>query len=120
MLDKARNKLKKEMEKEKNHPYVAYIGQHLLKHLEANPQSAEKLAAEDKSILKSLEAMRKAAEKKKFGNMAMITDEEGFDIVFKYYGIRSASQATAELPTPPKPTRSFNVKLDELLKKGGN
>ena len=86
MTEKAINKINDEIEKEKN-PYVKVIGQYLLGVVKNNEDAAEKILSEDKSIMKSLDAMRKEAEKVKVGNMAMISDEEGFAIVLKYFGI---------------------------------
>ncbi len=118
-VKQAIEKLKAEMEKEKN-PYVQVVGQFLLQHLDSNPSDADKILAEDKTIMKSLGAMRKEAEKKKVGNCAVLTDQEGFQIVLAYYGIKG-DVATVPAPTtvpsaPAKPTNiDFNVSLDDLL-----
>ncbi|MCJ7839959.1 hypothetical protein MUB24_03330 [Lederbergia sp. NSJ-179] len=80
-------KLQDEMKKA-NNPYVTLIGDYLLDHLRFNPGDADKINAKDKSIQGSLDAMKKAAEKKKVGNMAVLTDEEGFSIVCDYFGIK--------------------------------
>jgi hypothetical protein len=93
-------------------------------HLERNPQDAEKILAADKTILKSLDEMKKAAEKKKVGNMAVLTDAEGFSVVFKYFGIEGKPTifnyfdtpvATPELEPSKASSRSFDVKLEDLL-----
>lgn len=87
MVNKAIKKINDEIEKEKN-PYVKVIGEYLLGVIRNNETAAEKVLDKEKSIMKSLEAMRKEAEKVKVGNMAMISDEEGFAIVLKYFGIK--------------------------------
>ena len=89
MINEARTKINDEMEKE-NNPYVKLIGEYLLEVIKNNETAAEKILDKDKSIMKSLEEMRKAAEKVKVGNMAMISDEEGFSIVLKYFGIEKS------------------------------
>jgi hypothetical protein len=111
-VEQAIAKLKAEMEVEKKNPYVKTIGEFLLQHIQANPKDAEKFLAKDKTIAKSLDAMRKAAEKVKVGNMAMLSDAEGFALVLKYFGVK---EAPAEPKTTASPSASFNVSLDDLL-----
>ncbi|QRG66948.1 Cas9 inhibitor AcrIIA9 family protein [Brevibacillus choshinensis] len=84
MLTDAISKLKTEITESKN-PYVQLVGQFLLQHLEQNPDDAACILKTDKSIMKSLDAMRKVAEKKKVGNMAVLSDDEGFAIVLNYF-----------------------------------
>jgi hypothetical protein len=115
-MQKAIAKVKAEMEKE-NNPYVKVVGQFLLQHLDKNPSDAEKIIITEKTILKSLDEMRKAAEKKKVGNCAVLTDEEGFTIVLKYYGIDGKPVAFESPVVAPVPVTStkFDVKLDDFL-----
>lgn len=127
MKNQAIAKLKNEMEKDKN-PYVQIVGGFLINHLETNPESAEKILNADKTIGKSLNEMRKAAEKKKVGNCAVLTDQEGFEIVLKYFGIEGAVAAvtspvqtkTVEAPkvveAEKKKEVDFDISLDDLLK----
>lgn len=67
--------------------------------------------------------MRKAAEKKKKGNFAMLTPFEGLEIVQKYYELTGTVTPAMMLPdvspatiAPPKSEITFNVKLEDLLK----
>lgn len=126
MLNRAIEKIKAEIDKEKNNPYVRVVGEFLLQHLSANQGAAEKIASTEKNILKSLDEMRKAAEKKKVGNCAVLTDQEGFAIVLKYFGIEgvlSTAPAATEVAAPAvtleetdkKPSIDFDVKLDDFL-----
>lgn len=78
-------KVRDEIDSNKNNPYVQVVGGFLLNHLNEHPEDAEAIMVEGKTVLKSLEAMRKEAEKKKVGNCAVLTDAEGFDIVLKYF-----------------------------------
>ena len=95
MINKAITKINDEMKKE-NNPYVKLIGEYLLEVIKNNETAAEKILDKDKSIMKSFDEMRKVAEKVKVGNMAMISDEEGFSIVLKYFGIeKSGPKASA-------------------------
>lgn len=84
MQNEAISKLQSEITESKN-PAVQVIGQFLLQHVETNPEDAACILKTDKSIMKSLEAMRKVAEKKKVGNMAVLSDDEGFAIVLNYF-----------------------------------
>jgi hypothetical protein len=115
-MEQATKKLQSEMDKSKN-KYVKVIGEFLLEHIQVNPQDAGKFLDKDKTIAKSLDAMRKAAEKVKEGNMAMLSDAEGFAVVLKYFGIDGEPQAVQTVPTvPPKPSAaSFDVSLDDLI-----
>lgn len=110
------------MEQNKNDPYVQVVGEFLLQHLDKNPQDAEKIFADDKTIAKSLEEMRKVAEKKKVKNCAMFTPQEGFELVMKYFGIETSQ----DLQKPSDSSKSlgpnsgtgaidFDIKLVDLL-----
>lgn len=90
MLNKAIEKLKTEIDGNKNNPYIQVVGEFLLQHLHDNPSSAEKITQEVKTIGKSLDEMEKAAKKKKVGNCAVLTDQEGFKAVLEYFGIDPA------------------------------
>ncbi|WP_419892835.1 hypothetical protein [Oceanobacillus kimchii] len=102
-------KIQDEMKKA-NNPYVTLIGQYLLDHLKTNPVDADKIANKDKSIQGSLDAMQAAAEKKKVGNMAVLSDEEGFAVICKYFGIKGKSSGSAITQTKESDL-IINVKL---------
>ncbi len=123
MLQKAIEKLRSEMDRNKNNSYIQVVGQYLIKRVESNPSSAEKILASDKSIEKSLDAIRKVAEKRKVGNCAVIAPDEGFAIIMDYFGISGASTAqlpSAGNPVPVEPPQStsgeeFDLRLEDLL-----
>lgn len=112
MLTQAINKLGTEMAQNIDNTYIQVVGDFLIKHLEANPGSAERILDPNKSIEKSLDEMAKVAQKKKKGNCAVLSDEEGFAIVLQYFGIEPA-QDGQELPEQKV---NFDVNLDDLLK----
>lgn len=123
-MKKAIEKLQSEMTKNNNNSYIQVVGAFLLQHLEQNPQDAEKILVADKDIGKSLEEMRKEASKKKVGSCAVLTDQEGFAVVLKYFGIEWATPTSApKVPTPKaqspiagsKPEINFDIKLEDLL-----
>lgn len=117
MKAKAIEKIRAEMKT--TNPYTLVVGNFLLQHLESNPEAAEKILVQDKTIAKSLEAMRKVAEKKKVGNVAVLTDAEGFAEVLKYFGIDGqpvkVEASGAPSAKPERPTDEFNVSLDDFL-----
>lgn len=104
-MDKAVLKIKGEMESNNNIPYVQVVGNFLLGYLAEHQEAVDKIAVEDKTILKSLDFMKKEAEKKKVGNCAVLTDEEVFSIVLKYFDIDNEA----------KMKNKFDLKLEDLI-----
>jgi len=127
MPSKAIGKLQSEMTQNNTDSYIQVVGAFLLQHLEQNPKDAEKIMVTDKTIGKSLEQMRKEASKKKVGSCAVLTDQEGFEVVLKYFGIKATTPASARAaapiitsdnvqPNPSEPkSNNFNVNLEDFL-----
>ena len=115
LVNDAIRKLESEMEQNKNFSYVQAIGNFLLQHLESNPAAAEKIMAEGKTIKGSLAELKKEAQKNQVEGCGVLTDEEGFAVALKYYGIDAAAPAPAPA-VEKKPAAEFNVSLDDLLK----
>ena len=119
MVSDAVSKLKDEIDKNKNNSYIQAVGNYLISYLNQNPGAAEKILNPDKNIAKSLDEMRKVAEKKKDGNYAVLAPQEGFDIVMKYFGIDKKFSTPATAATVTTSTDSsasdFKVSLDDLL-----
>ncbi|KEQ22858.1 hypothetical protein [Paenibacillus tyrfis] len=106
-------KIKSEMEANKDNAYIQYIGQFLLQRIEANPDDAAKLASKDKTIAKSLEAMKSEAKKKQKNGMAMLTPDEGLAIVLKYFGTAPIAVTTSTI-THKNHASDFDVKLEDF------
>ncbi|MBH0171044.1 Cas9 inhibitor AcrIIA9 family protein [Fictibacillus sp. 18YEL24] len=102
MTKHAVTKLNDEMTSNKNNPYVQVVGNFLLQKLKKHPGAAEKILNKDKNILKSLDAMRKEAEKVKVGNCAVLTDEQGFNIVLNYFEIKENVDIKPKPKNTPK------------------
>lgn len=122
MLGSAIEKLRAEMSANQSNPYIQVIGDFLLNHINTNPDAAACVLPGDKTIGKSLDAMKNEAKKKQHNGMAMLTDAEGFAIVLKYFGIENNKPANltvaTTVSTPPpsiQSTSDFDVSLDELL-----
>ncbi len=118
MIDKAIEKIRDEMVSKTNDTYIQVVGDMLLHQLTVNPTAAEKVMANGKTIAGSLSAMRSAAEKKKSGNCAVLTDAEGFAVVLDYFGIKGAASTDSLVPavSPMAPALDFDVSLDDLLR----
>jgi hypothetical protein len=125
LLTDAINKIRAEMA-EKVNGCTKVIGNFLLAHLDANPGDATKILAKDKTIAKSLDEMQKEAQKHRSGRCAVLTDDEGFAVVLKYYGIEDTASSKPAAPVTPKvdppPVQEakrsaidFDVRLDDLL-----
>lgn len=127
----AKKRISSEMEKVES-SYVQVVGEFLLEQLERDPSIADKLTREDKTIVGSLSEMRKEAKKNEVDGVAVLSDEEGFAVVLKYFGIdadvkvpfvESPSQATAAEEEKERENNEslvtdsveFNVTLEDLL-----
>ena len=80
-------KIKSEMTQNNTNSYIQIVGEFLLQHLYLNVQDAKKILDDDKTIGKSFNEMKKEAEKKKIANCTVLTEQEGFTVVLKYFGI---------------------------------
>ena len=125
MLEEVIKKLQDEMAKEEKNPFVQLIGQFLLGHLELHPEHAEQVVAEEKTIAKSLDAMKRYAQKRQVGGMAMVSDQDGYNIVLQYFGCYDGEpyDIPAELEhkayTPPaRQTTTNHVGKSAVTSKG--
>lgn len=119
MLDKAIEKLDKEIESQKSkNSYVAVIGEYLIHYVTRHPNEAEKILNDSKTISGALAAMKAEARKKAQAGFAMISDDEGYGIVLKYFGINPTN---TEYPTPKiifcnkKSAKSIDIDLEDLF-----
>jgi len=114
MLDNAIRKINDEMGKNGNDPYIQAIGGFLLETVNSNPETAAKIVVSEKTIEKSLVEVRKAAEKKKKNNVAVMAHKEVFDLVLKYFDITPVGKPAA-VKSAPGGRSSFDVNLDDLF-----
>lgn len=120
MKEQAVKKLRDEMASKPSDGYVQAVGGYMITQVEnSNETVAQLVLANGKSLAGSLEAMRSVAEKKKNGNVAVLTDAEGFKAVMDYYRIPgpalivASSEASQPFSTPPADV--FTLSLDDLL-----
>lgn len=113
-------KLRDEMAENSKNPYIQLIGDYLLQHLQQHPEATELILAKDKTIKGGLDAMKAEARKRQVDGCAMLTDEEGYTVVLRYFGLdpkvaaKKAPVAPAARPVKPSGIE-FDVNLDELL-----
>lgn len=123
MLEKAIEKIKAEIDGNKNNPYIKVIGEFLLQHLALHNGAAEKVLQEGKTIKGSIDEMKKVAKTKAVDGCGMLTDQEGYGIVLKYFDIKFAPITVTQMPTEAikaqapvvqskKSGIEFNVELD--------
>ncbi len=101
MIEKAKNKIIDEMEKNKEDESIQYIGKYLLKQIEINKDAAKGILIEGKSITKAIEEMGKEAKKKvkkKTGCVGVcISPIEGLKIVSRYFNFEAIQDKILEV-----------------------
>ena len=124
MFDKAIEKIQSEMTEKTDNPYVQAIGQFLMAHLEEKPEHAEAILAEDKTILKSLDVMRRYAKQRQVQGVAVVSDDVGYAIVLQYFGcwdgepIEIPAEPERPVYTPPVRNASAQTKATAPTVKG--
>ena len=113
MLSEAISKLRNEMESNEADGYIQYIGKYMIDHLNKQPNHAENILAEGKTITGSLKHMERVAKAKKSSGVVVLTPEEGFKAVMEYYGINEEVSVVKPEPVPKK--RKVSLSLDDLL-----
>ena len=85
MIERAIERIKREMKQKKDNSYIQAIGDYLLKQVEINRDAAEKICNGVKTIENSLKEVEKVARKKAVDGCAVLSDSEVFKIVREYY-----------------------------------
>lgn len=124
MLSKAIEKIKAEVEANKSNSNIKVIGDFLIRRLGLINGGAEKVLQDGKTIKCSIDEMRKVAKTKAVNGCGMLTDEEGFGIVLKYFDmkftkvndsplpIKTVEDQVAPISQNKKSDIEFNVELD--------
>ena len=115
MIQKAIEKIKKEMEGEKSIGYIQAIGEMLLKHIEINRDAAEKIVNGSKTIVGSLKEVEAEAKKKAVGGCAVLSDNEVYGIVRKYYGFEAVQDKMLQVESE-EIKEEFQVRVEEIEK----
>lgn len=110
MLQEALRKLQAEAAAAPKDKFTQVIASFLMQHIQENPEDAERIVQEGKTIAGSLDEMKKEAKKQAVNNMGVLTNEEGFGIVLRYYGVQVDSPEPAPTEKPV-----FKASIDDLL-----
>lgn len=82
-MKKAIEKLQKEMDSKDK--YIQVVGTYLIGYVNQNNDFAEHIVKKGRTIAGSLNAMKAVAKKNQSNGVGILTDEEGFEIVIKYF-----------------------------------
>ena len=111
-MDKAVDKLRDEMAKHAGDAGIAALGEYLTARLLENPEIAEKILANGKTIAGAFNEVREYARKNQKGGFCAVSDEKAYEITCQYFGIDA--QAPARAPAAEK-TSADEIDLDALL-----
>jgi len=98
-------------------PVVNRIGVFLKNHVERYPDDAAKVLAVDKTLKGAFGAMKDEAKKSQVGGCGVMTDEEGYALVLRYFEIDTLSAPDVPKQTEVQAPRAgaLNISLDDLL-----
>lgn len=125
MIEKAIEKIKEEMEKNKA-PYIQAIGNYVLCQVKINIEAAKEIVESKKTLKDALKIVTAKAKEKAVDNCAILTDEEVYKIVREYYEFKAEqSNATQtvikeeyrEKEKTKEEKKNFSVDLNSLLRR---
>ncbi len=119
LQERAIAKIDAEIEKEKGNRILEIIGEFLINLVTANSDAAAKLLDEKKNLKGAYEAMRNEARKYQKDGCAVLTDDEGFEVICGYYGLEYHSGGGKIVPEKSpdvKAVTALDIELDDLLK----
>lgn len=100
MIQQLIDNFEKECEKNPDDTVVRIICEHVMEKLQgANEDVLKNIIDKKLNIAGAIVAMRETASKRKTGSYAVLSDEEGFEIVDKYFGITGIPAAEKEQKT---------------------
>ena len=86
MIEQAIAKINEEMQKDPSNSYLEIIGQHVIDQC-GNENVANAVMNEKKTLAGAMKEVMTVAKTKTHGNYAVLTDDEVFEIVEKYFKI---------------------------------
>lgn len=116
--DLAMDKIRDEMAKCMEHAGILALGEHLTELLEQMPEAAEAILEKEKTLAGAFKALESHARKQAHGKgCVVISDQEGFGIAERYYGIVPQAEAAKkpEPAAPAAPEKEDPFDLDSLL-----
>lgn len=117
MIEKAKNKIIEEINKNKDDDYVQVVGDFLLKQIEINEDAARIIATGGKNIKDSLKYMENEAKNRANGRRCVcINPVEGFRIIMKYFGVEGIQSNIENFAIQEeKQEEEFNVDLNSFI-----
>lgn len=103
MIEKAIEKIKQEINSQKNNLYVQVIGDYLLKQIEINRDAAKKICSESKTIEKSIKEIEKIAREESKSNTLVLSENGIYKIIRDYYKFEAVQE------------RFIGLELDEIF-----
>jgi hypothetical protein len=110
LIQQALQKIQAELAEKPNDTYVQVIGGFLIKHLREHPVHAQQILTDGKTIAGSLAAAKEEARKHQTNGVGVLSDEECFAVVLKYYGINLPVAVPAAAAAP-----KITTSIDDLL-----
>jgi hypothetical protein len=111
MLQDALKKLEAEIAAKPKDAYIKAVGAFLMDYVRNTPDHAELIMTNGKTISGSLDACKAEAKKSQSNGVGVLTDDQAFKIVRKYFGIPVPEEA----PPPPPAPAPLSMSLDDLL-----
>jgi len=119
MKAEAIKKINDELESNKN-TVISRIGEFIKNHVEICPDDAVKVLALDKNLKGAFGAMKDEARKNQVDGCGGMSDEEGYALVLKYFGIDTSftpgtQEQQKQTEAPKAHTGALELSLDDLL-----
>lgn len=113
MIEQAIEKINIEMQKNPSDKYTEVIGHYCIDRV--TNETAEKFLADGKTLKGALDAVKAVARKNAQNSVCIMSDDEVFSEVNKYFGLSDVATVTApKQPTKPK-APSLNLDFNDFL-----
>lgn len=112
MLEQVIARIQVEMEAKQSNAYVQATGEQMINFLTNHPEVAQQMTDETKSIEASYSAVEQFA--RNLGNRtAMVTPQQTFEAIMKYYGVIGAVIPVAAVTLPATPDAAIKETIEE-------
>lgn len=114
MIQQAIIKINAEMQRNASDRYTEAIGHHVIDACttEAN---ATAILDQQKTLKGAMDAVRKEAQSKAKGGVAVMDDGEVYAIVDQYFGLTTAPAAPAHTPAPAQKQAAVSLDIDDFF-----
>jgi transcriptional regulator of heat shock response len=115
MIEKALEKLEAELQKNMNNRTIIRVGDYAKEQIEKSEANAQQFLDEKKSLQGAIDKMKSEAQKAAVGGVSCLTDDEGFEIVHKYFGFSSENAEKSADTLTPNSASGVKVDLFDFL-----